>query len=364
MTTLQNTLKKNPHSTLVEFSKIRAKLILTEKVVEQIKFLCSKIPTVEWSGVLYHTSEGDIGNPKEFVCKAEHILLLDKGSSAYTEYDFSSPNFTEALMDNPQFMDWSMSHIHSHNSMAVFFSGTDNEELTDNAPNYNYYLSLIVNNKNEYCARIAFIGEIEGRTIKFKNKGGDQEEIKVPNQLCTFYHECDIVTESGSLIDAEFIKQYDKVIAADNKRLPVYHNQGSTTFYPNNHNRQSQLNFVGGDDDYKWDSEAAAFVRWILSPPTTGLKTKKPLYYCRFNTVQAALDSIDLKSLKAVDFLNEQVDSADKIYENFSTDVNYDAEGSLAELWMATCVFLEKSMFKNHPVAVKLFNIMDKWTWT
>lgn len=37
-------------------------------------------------------------------------------------------------------------HIHSHNTMGVFFSGTDWGELEDNAPNHNYYLSLIVNN--------------------------------------------------------------------------------------------------------------------------------------------------------------------------------------------------------------------------
>lgn len=117
-----NTLKKNPHSSLVKFSDTKAKLILTERVVEQIKYLCSKMPSVEWSGVLYHTAEGDIGNPKDFVCKAQDILLLDKGSAAYTEYDFSSANFTEALMEKPEFMDWSMSHIHSHNTMGKLFA--------------------------------------------------------------------------------------------------------------------------------------------------------------------------------------------------------------------------------------------------
>jgi hypothetical protein len=39
-------------------------------------------------------------------------LLLDKGTSGYTEYDFSSPSFTEALMETPELMEWSMSHVH------------------------------------------------------------------------------------------------------------------------------------------------------------------------------------------------------------------------------------------------------------
>jgi hypothetical protein len=98
--------------------------------------------------------------------------------------------------------------------MAVFFSGTDNEELTDNAPNYNYYLSLIVNNKNEYCARIAFIGDIEGRTIKFKDRYGVEQIISSPNKQVTFYYEMEIFAESSNLIDDFFVKQYEKVIAA------------------------------------------------------------------------------------------------------------------------------------------------------
>ena len=106
------TPKQNPHSKLIKFNDTKAKLILTAQVVNQIKFLCSKIPNVEWSGVLYHTSTGDVDDPKNFVCKAEYILLLDKGTSGYTEYDFTSDNFVEALMDKPELMEMSMSHVH------------------------------------------------------------------------------------------------------------------------------------------------------------------------------------------------------------------------------------------------------------
>ena len=41
---------------------------------------------------------------------------------------------------------WKVGHIHSHNVMRVFFSGTDMDELHDNAPSHNFYVSLIVNN--------------------------------------------------------------------------------------------------------------------------------------------------------------------------------------------------------------------------
>lgn len=41
----------------------------------------------------------------------------------------------------------------------VFFSGTDWSELEDNAPNHNFYLSLIVNNFMDFCAKVCFIAE-------------------------------------------------------------------------------------------------------------------------------------------------------------------------------------------------------------
>lgn len=40
--------------------------------------------------------------------------------------------------------------------MAVFFSGTDNDELKENSAFHNYYVSLIVNNRNDMCAKVAF----------------------------------------------------------------------------------------------------------------------------------------------------------------------------------------------------------------
>lgn len=43
----------------------------------------------------------------------------------------------------------------------VFFSGTDMEELEDNSPSHNFYLSLIVNNKMDFMAKVSFIATAE-----------------------------------------------------------------------------------------------------------------------------------------------------------------------------------------------------------
>ena len=52
----------------------------------------------------------------------------------------------------------------------VFFSGTDWSELEDNAPNHNYYLSLIVNNFMDFCAKVCFIAEAKNETFTFEAK--------------------------------------------------------------------------------------------------------------------------------------------------------------------------------------------------
>ena len=52
----------------------------------------------------------------------------------------------------------------------VFFSGTDWSELEDNASNHNYYLSLIVNNFMDFCAKVCFIAEAKNETFNFEAK--------------------------------------------------------------------------------------------------------------------------------------------------------------------------------------------------
>lgn len=133
---------------------------MSEVILNKIKYLCKNIPKVEWSGILFYSVKGSITNPKELELVLEDILPLDMGTAAYTEYELDD-RFVSYLMDNPEAMEWNVGHIHSHNVMGVFFSGTDNAELNDNAPSHNYYLSLIVNNYMDFVAKVAFVGSME-----------------------------------------------------------------------------------------------------------------------------------------------------------------------------------------------------------
>jgi len=146
----------------------KPKLIISKELQSEIMCLHARIGDVEWSGpVFYKIMEGNINDPDKLVIKALHVFPCDVGTGTYTEYtldekviDFydvhpeCDPTVTKKIK-------WA--HCHSHHNMECFFSGTDMAELHDNAGGHNYYLSLIVNHKSKFCAKIALVAE---RTIK------------------------------------------------------------------------------------------------------------------------------------------------------------------------------------------------------
>lgn len=191
-------------------------LYLSEKLQAQIQYLCLNVPTVEWSGVLFYKTEGTFGSP-EFKCYAEELHLMDIGTATYTEYAFG-PDFVKMLMKNPHLRDMQRGHIHSHNNMSVFFSGTDTSELVDNSEHYNYYLSLIVNNRNEMVAKIGFrVFVQEGKRLyRYKNTDGSDlinEEPFGAEEEQVFIYECDVIKPTSNLIDEAFKARYEEVNA-------------------------------------------------------------------------------------------------------------------------------------------------------
>lgn len=192
---------------------------MPERILNQIKYLCNKIAKVEWSGILFYSVEGSIQDPTNMIINLEDILPMHKGSSAYTEY-----SFTEEVIDymeaNPESENWKMGHIHSHNTMGVFFSGTDWSELEDNAPNHNFYVSLIVNNFMEFCAKVCFIAESQETkefTFFAKNELGEKyvygkKNYEVDDKKLIVY-DCNIDSPVSDIaISPGFSKSVDTII--------------------------------------------------------------------------------------------------------------------------------------------------------
>lgn len=129
---------------------------------------------------------------------------MDIGTSTYTEYEFFQGDdyADDKVMNAMEDSDSKIGHCHTHHNMTCFFSGTDTAELHDNAPAYNYYVSLIVNFKDytNWCGKIAYISK---KTIK----GSIIEEFKGTDGLVKLEEKTvDTVEEILNLIDLDLVK--------------------------------------------------------------------------------------------------------------------------------------------------------------
>lgn len=187
-------------------------LEIPKHVYDQIRFLCSEISEVEWSGVLFYSVEGSIRNWDSLKLKVEHIYPMHKGTAGYTEYSYDD-NLVEFRMKNPHTLKWKLGHVHSHNNMSVFFSGTDQSELEDNSPLHNYYLSLIVNNRMEMTAKVAMVGEVPNYQCTDESGEKFDFEIEAPKKTM-FIFDCDITVPGNNIsVEDSFIERTREIIA-------------------------------------------------------------------------------------------------------------------------------------------------------
>lgn len=153
----------------------------TKDFMQQMKYLCEAISVVEWSGLVFYKVEGNMQNLEKFTVTPYYIHLMHKGTHTYTEFDDdgSLKELYKAMPELDPFEGdntYLYGKIHSHNSMGVFHSPTDHQDLQDQAGKFNpYYLSIIVNNRMDLEAKIAFVAEIPQQKIqptKFKGEKG------------------------------------------------------------------------------------------------------------------------------------------------------------------------------------------------
>jgi len=110
----------------------------------KVAYLLQKYPSTEWSGpAWYSIRTDDEGYPYSFVL--EYFIPLDLGSSGHTEWD--GDDFCKVLPSilekHPKIGKCIQGNIHSHHTMGAFFSGTDENHLTDSV-NKTFYPSLVV----------------------------------------------------------------------------------------------------------------------------------------------------------------------------------------------------------------------------
>jgi len=204
--------------------KEKVSLIITDKVYEKIKYLCTNISQVEWSGTLFYTIKKELSSGK---CEVElkDILPLDKGTGTYTSFE-SDERFPEYMMSKmeelgEEVLTWQQGLIHSHNNMGVFFSGTDQDELLSSCKNYNQYLSLICNNKMEFVAKIAqhSTAQVVTKGVPMYALSISGEKIVVGKEDLTAVksgikvYDCDIeIPETVNKVDPIFLNFFNRIM--------------------------------------------------------------------------------------------------------------------------------------------------------
>lgn len=103
---------------------------------------------------------------------------MNIGTASYTSFDYSE-DILDVYDEYPELEEYNTGLIHTHHTMDAYFSNTDMEELEDNASLYNFYLSLIVNDKNKFVAKLAIPVIEHSATQKIKNEDGEIVEFKI-----------------------------------------------------------------------------------------------------------------------------------------------------------------------------------------
>lgn len=245
------------------------KLHVPQEVYDKIQHTCKIIHEVEWSGVLIYKITGSIRDVNEFSIEVKDIFLMDKGTKAYTEYSFDddvADYIMDNAMENPEFMTYKLGHIHSHNSMGVFFSGTDWQELYINCANHNFYLSLIVNNRNEMVAKLVY----RATPVAYKSLDENGEEYEMGsfgNEIpLLIEHNCDITKPEVEVTIAEtFLKRLETIITKASAPKIV--------------NKDSNISYIKSPGDFSekksWDNPRQSSFDRLISEKQNYVPTKQ-----------------------------------------------------------------------------------------
>ena len=180
------------------------KIIVPQNVEEKIRYLLRKFPSTEWSGVLFTTHEGSFEN-NDLVITCKDFFPMDLGSTTFTEF-MMTEDVAAYMAQNIELFNCDTGLIHSHHSMGAFFSGQDNLTLQQEGNETNCFVSLVVDTKGTYVARI---------TRKVQSKS--EVTVKPLGTSYEFFGDGSKTigndsTELTKIIDKEYIEYFDLTV--------------------------------------------------------------------------------------------------------------------------------------------------------
>lgn len=254
---------------------------MPQNFYDKVEYLCKKIDKVEWSGILLYSFEGTLEQPENLVIILRDIILMDKGSGSYTEYQYNQ-NGRDPYIDYrekyPERKEWRIGHIHSHNNMGVFFSGTDNDELKENSSAHVFYLSLIVNNNMDACAKIAYQAYLPEEELKrdlvAKNEKDQLFTVKTltinlkKQILCVHDCEIDFPPKRQVELDSFFLENVEEVMNLSKKSSTGTMYLGRSYVYPHINEREDVLpHYQQSSVEYIGDEKISSNVSKLFNSP-------------------------------------------------------------------------------------------------
>jgi len=129
---------------------------INQKIENQIRYTCSKLTDQEWAGVIFYKI---FNNEKKKTIWFEVVGFLPQiyGKSGSVE---TNPE-VEKIQNGYRIKHFKgqkvyTGRIHSHNTMNVFFSDTDNTHLEQMVGNNQPILSIVTNNDGDYFGKFAY----------------------------------------------------------------------------------------------------------------------------------------------------------------------------------------------------------------
>lgn len=177
------------------------KLVVPEKVEEKIRYLIRKYPHTEWSGVLFYAHQGTF-ETNDLTITCRDIFPMDLGTAGWTEFHMSE-DVTSYMAQNIELFDCETGLVHSHHTLGAFFSGQDNLMLQQEGNDTNCFVSLVVDTRGSYVARITrrVVAKSE---VTIHNLGSSYEFFGEGSRTIGRDD-----TESTKTIDKKFIEYFD-----------------------------------------------------------------------------------------------------------------------------------------------------------
>ena len=133
-------------------------ILIPNKIISKITLAHRLIANVEWNGIiLYRTVDNvpiDITKPNHFI--VEDLVIVNIGT--YGAFNYAADESMSLVNSSPYILDCLQGLVHTHHNMGAFFSGTDMDEIAKSV-DMNVYLSLVVDFKGTYVAKLLLVGE-------------------------------------------------------------------------------------------------------------------------------------------------------------------------------------------------------------